>query len=116
MALEEQDKMPVAISYFLMPIWLVTLIIFLVKKDSSETVKFLTLQSLAVSVVFVIFSIGLSIIGVVPFIGVLIGFLLWPLGFLAILVYGIILGIQILNKDEEPEIPMIGEFVRNSLM
>ncbi len=114
--MNEQDKLPVALSYFFMPLWIVPLIIFLIKKDDSDTVKFLILQSLTVSVLLLILWISLSIFSVIPILGALVAFLVGPLAFLATLVYGIVLGVQILNKGTEPEIPMISTFVRNSLM
>ena len=113
--MDESNKLPVALCYFLLPIWLVSLIIFLLKKDEDDTVKFLTLQALVASVIVFVLNIVLSIIGFVPIVGCIAALISLPVTFGA-WGYGIYLGVKIMKDDEEPEIPFVGEYIQNSLM
>ncbi len=113
--MDNDQKMMTALSYILSITLLVPLIIFLVKKDE-EGVKFHALQSLALSVIHIIISIVFTILGGITFgllwliLGPIYGLLL-----LAYLVYVIILTVQV-YQDQDPEIPLIGNLVREKMM
>lgn len=113
--MDNDQKLLTALSYVLSVTVLVPLIVFLIKKDE-ESVKFHSLQSLVLSVIHLVLAIVFSIL-----IGVSFGLLaliiapIHGLILLAYLIYVIVLTVQV-YQDQDPEIPLIGDLVRNKMM
>jgi len=85
----------------------VTGLAFLLLEQKNAFVRFHALQSLVTFLALFILS---SVIGFIPFLGILVGLVLWPLG----VVLWIVLMVKA-YKGERYKLPVIGDFVEQQL-
>lgn len=85
--------------------WLGGLIVLFVAKDNTRNTKFHAAQAITLSVAYFAISLIYSFIPVtIPFFSTL----LW-----AVYIIGIIMGIVKANKEEDPELPVIGRIAKS---
>ena len=85
----------------------VTGLIFLLLEQKNAFVRFHAMQSL---VTFLGLFLITTVVGFIPFLGVLVGLVLWPLG----IVLWIVLMVKA-YKGERYKLPVIGDFVEQQL-
>ncbi len=85
----------------------VTGLVFLLLEQKNEFVRFHALQSLVTFLALFILS---AVVGFIPFLGILVGLVLWPLG----VVLWIVLMVKA-YKGERYKLPVIGDFVEQQL-
>jgi len=86
--------------------WISGLIFFLVEKDN-KFVRFCAMQSILINAIFIALWIVFSILGIIPFLGLIFSllFMLLAIGFLV----GIILLIVKAYSGEKVKLPVIGD-------
>lgn len=99
-----------------------TLVIYLLKKDESQFIKFHCLQNFGLALAGIILSILLTIIsgilGFIPVLGWILGIILmmaWCCLGLAFLVYYVYLIMKTV-QGEEIEVPYLGSYIKQNLM
>lgn len=109
------DKLWAGLSYagsifFAMP----PIFIFAIKKGESDFIKFHSLQAILLAVSTIVCSFALSILGLIPVIGLFAGLagLVLTLGFFGLWIFMIIQSFT----GKHFKIPVLGDFIEKSLM
>ncbi|MBX2861620.1 MAG: DUF4870 domain-containing protein [Vampirovibrio sp.] len=110
------DNLMAGLSYLGLFLCLVpTIVIFLMKKDSSAFIKFCSIQGIALWVTGFALSIVLMVLSAgVPVIGFIFGLIQMLFG-LVFMGYTVFLSIQAF-RGEATEVPFVGQFVREKFM
>lgn len=109
------DNVMIGLCYLgLMVIAIPTIVILVLKKDESESIKFHAIQAIAFSLATFVVNIGFGIVGGIPMLGwmLAIGGAFISLGFFGYWVYLVITGFT--GKD--PQIPLLADFVNDNFM